>query len=384
MNFDFSDEQRLLSDSVNRLMADSYDFAKRQAYARSEEGFSHALWAAYAELGLLALPFDEADGGIGGGPEDVMIVMEAIGRALALEPYLTNVVITAALLSKIASQEQRRSLVAPIIAGSTHVTLAHSEPFAGYHLTHVETRARQAEGGFRLEGNKTLVLNGGTANKLLVSARLEHGTREEAGIGLFVIDADISGLSRRIYRTQDGMKAAEIVLHDVHVGADALLGGKANAGPALLAMADEANAALCSEAVGAMDHMLKSTVDYLKTRKQFGQTIGQFQALQHKAADMVVELEQARSMALYATMMSRLDDASSRALAVSSAKWQVCRSARLLSQACVQLHGGIGMTMEHAVGHYLKRLTMIEKTFGDSDFHMDRLAEMETKSAAAK
>ena len=374
MNFDLNDEQRLLAESVSRLMRDHYDFNQRKTYGMSEEGFSPALWQAYADLGLLALPISEEDGGIGGGPVEIMIIMEAIGRALALEPYLPHIVMSASLLRHAASAQQRARLLPGMMDGTSHIVPALSEMAGGYHLCHVGTTAREEAACFRLDGAKTLVLHGGCARAFLVSARLEGRPGDQQGIGLFVVEADDAGVTRRLYRTQDGQSAAELMFADVHVATDMLLACGSDAGPAIARMADEAIAAIAAEAVGAMDSLVKATVDYLKVRKQFGQVIGQFQALQHRAADMVVELEQARSMALYATMMSRHENAAERARAMSSAKVQINRSARLIGQACVQLHGGIGMTMEHPAGHYMKRLTMIEKTLGDNDFHMDRLA----------
>lgn len=375
MNFDFTDEQRLLEESVSRLMADRYGAEDRRKYIAGEGGFSADIWAAYAELGLLALPFAEEDGGIGGGAEEVMIVMQALGKALAIDPFLPSVVIASALLRHGASAEQRAEIVPGIVEGSARLAYAHGEANAGYRLSHVGTTARAEGGGYVLDGAKTLVLHGGTATGFIVSARLSGKVTDRDGIGLFLVDADAPGLSRRDYPTQDGMRAAEVTLSGVKLPASALLGGSTNALPVIEAVTDEAIAALCAEAVGAMDAALETTVEYLKTRKQFGRAIGDFQALQHRASEMLVELEQARSMGMYATMMSRSADAAARARAISAAKLQIHRSARLIGQAAVQLHGGVGMTMEYQIGHYFKRLTMIEKAFGDTDFHMDRLAD---------
>lgn len=375
MNFDLNDEQRLLSDSIGRLLSDHYDVVKRRRYSASEDGFSREVWAAFAELGLTALPFSEADGGIGGGAEEIMIVMNAIGEALALEPYLSHVVMSASLLRHVARDEMRAELTSRIASGAAFIVPAVTEPLAPYRLSLVETRARREGAHFILDGHKTLVPHGGLADILLVSARLDGGVEDSTGIGIFAVKSESEGLTRRAYPTQDGGRAAEIALSGVKLSPDDLLIDAATGFHALSAMADEALAAVCAEAVGIMERMLHNTVDYLKTRKQFGQTIGNFQALQHRAADMAVELEQARSMALYATMMCRKKDESERARALSAAKVQINRSARLIGQECVQLHGGIGMTMEHSIGHAMKRLAMIEKMFGDRDFHMDRLAE---------
>lgn len=376
MNFDFSDEQRLLKESIERLLANRYGFEARRGYIAGDGGFSAEIWQEFADLGLLALPFAEEDGGIGGGAEEIMIAMQAMGRVLAVEPFLPAIVMAASVLRNGASAGQRAALVPAIADGSLRLAFAHSESAGGYRLAHVGTIARAEGAGFVLDGSKTLVLSGGSAQKLLVSARLAGENEDEAGIGLFIVDADAPGVSRHDYPTQDGMRAAEIAFNGVKLASDALLGGNRDAFAIIRQAVDEAIAALTAEAVGAMEAALEITVEYLKTRKQFGRAIGDFQALQHRASEMVVELEQARSMAMYATMMSRNPDAQERARSVSAAKIQVSKSARAIGQASVQLHGGVGMTMEYQIGHYFKRLTMIEKAFGDIDWHLDHLAKV--------
>jgi pimeloyl-CoA dehydrogenase small subunit len=373
MNFELSDEQRLLGESIGRLMADRYAFEARRGFMATETGFSREIWQEYADLGLLALPFAEADGGIGGGTEEVMIVMEALGRALALDPYLSGIVTTAALLTHGASAEQRAALVPEIVDGTVQFAFAHHEIEAGYDLACVGTRAVNDGTGFVLDGAKSLVLHGASAGTFIVSARMSGALRDETGIGLFRVDATAPGLSVRGYPTQDGMRAAEITFSSVKLEADALLGGNRDAFPVIARAVDETIAALCAEAVGAMEQALALTVEYLKTRKQFGRTIGEFQVLQHRASEMVVELEQARSMAMYAAMMARNPDAGLRSRAISAAKAQIGRSGRIIGQSAVQLHGGVGMTMEYAIGHYFKRLTMIDKAYGDVDHHIEKL-----------
>lgn len=375
MDFDLNDEQRLLRESIDRLLTDRYGFEQRSAHIRAEGGYDRALWQEYADLGLLALPFAEADGGIGGGPEEVMLVMEAFGRVLAVEPYLPGIVMAASLVNALADGPQRAALVPAIAAGEVRLAIAHAEAGSGNRLAHVATTAREGGTGWVLDGTKTLVLHGGSAGAFLLTARLSGATGDEAGLGVFLVPANAAGLSRRDYPTQDGMRAAELTLDGVMLESAALLGGNRDAFPALARMRDVAIAALCAEAVGAMEKALDLTVEYLKVRKQFGRPIGDFQVLQHRAAEMLIELEQSRSMAIYATMMTRESDAASRARAVSAAKVQIGRAARFIGQQAVQLHGGIGVTMEFAVGHYFKRLTMIEKAFGDTDHHMERLAE---------
>lgn len=372
MDFDLTDEQRLLKDSVDRLFEDAYgDLEERNRIRReSPRGWSERLWATYAELGLLALPFPEEHGGFAGGPVETMIVMEAIGRALALEPYLTTVVLGGALIRMGGSEAQRRELIPRIADGSLRVAFAQAEPQSRYDLHDVATAARRTEAGWRLEGEKSLVLHGDSAGLFVVSARTAGERRDEWGVTLFLVDADAPGVSRRGYPTQDGQRAAEVSLAGVDVPAEAVLGEVDAASPLIERAVDAAIAAVCAEAVGAMEALHVLTVDYLKTRRQFGVPIGGFQALQHRAADMMIAVEQARSMAMYAAMMAEEADPRERRAALSAAKVQVNRSARFVGQQAVQLHGGIGTTMEYKAGHLFKRLTMIEGQFGDTDHHL--------------
>ncbi len=378
MDFDLNEEQRLLADNVARLMKDRYGFEGRKTFRAAPLGFSEELWRQYAELGLLGVPFAEEDGGFGGGAVETMLIMEAFGRALVLEPYLATVVLAGALIRRGASAEQRAALVPRIAAGDLRLAFAHSERQSGWDLFDVGLSARKDGDGFKLSGEKGLVLHGDSAHKLVVSARSAGGRRERGGLGLFLVDASAPGVARRGYATQDGLRAAEITLSDVRVEAQDVVGDPEGAGPTIERAIDEAIAALCAEAVGAMSEAQEITVDYLKTRKQFGVPIGSFQALQHRAADMVVALEQARSMMMLATMTVADDDAGARAKAISAAKAQIGRSARFVGQQATQLHGGIAMTYEYKLGHLFKRMTMIDMTFGDMDVHLRRLSEMDS------
>ena len=376
MDFELSDEQRLLRESVERLMAEHYDFAARQRHAREPGGFSAAMWRRYAELGLMALPFAESDGGIGGGPIETMIVMEAFGRALALEPYLATVVLGGAFVRLGGSAAMRAALVPKIAGGELRLAFAHAERQARYDLADVATAARRDGAGFVLDGAKSLVLHGDAADRLVVSARLAGAPRDRAGIGLFLVDAAQDGVARRGYPTVDGLRAAEVTLSGVRVAADAVI-GEAGDGFALIErVIDTAIAALAAEAVGAMAAMHALTVDYLKTRKQFGVPIGNFQVLQHRAADMLIALEEARSLALLAAMTAEEPDRIERRKAMAAAKVQIGRSGRIVGQGAIQLHGGMGMTMETSVGHYFKRVTMIDTLFGDADHHLAALARL--------
>jgi pimeloyl-CoA dehydrogenase small subunit len=372
MDFELGDEQRLLKETVGRLVADRYGFEQRKAYARESEGWSRALWSQYAELGLLGLPFAESEGGFGGSAVETMIVMEAFGRALVLEPYFATVVLGGGLLRRAAPEWMRRELVPKIAAGDMLLAFAQQERGSRYDLADVTTSATRDGDAWRISGEKNLVLHGDCAHRLLVTARVAGGQRERGGIGLFLVDASAAGVSRRVYATQDGMRAAEVTFENARA---VVLGDPEGAYPVVERVVDEAIAALCAEAVGVMDAMQAQTVEYLKTRKQFGRAIGDFQALQHRAVDMYVQLELARSMALFATMMAGEEDAAERRASVSAAKVQIGRSGRKVGQEAIQLHGGIGVTMEYVVGHHFKRMTMIDRAFGDADHHLALLAQ---------
>jgi len=375
MDFDLSEDQRLLKDSVDRLVADRYDFDTRRGILASPEGWSRAMWSQFAELGLLAVPFAEEHGGIGGGPVETMIVMEAFGRGLVVEPYLATVILGGGLLRHAGSEAQKGEFLPRIAAGELTMALAQVERGSRYDLFDVSTTARRDGEGYILNGEKGVVLHGEGADTLVVTARTAGSRRDTGGIGLFLVDAKAAGLSRRGYPTQDWMRAAEIGLENVRVGPDAVLGDPEGGLAPLERVVHEGIAALAAEAVGIADEMVKVTVDYIKTRKQFGVAIGAFQALQHRAADMVVAGEQLRSMAYYGTMMAASDDAAERAAAMSATKVQIGRSGRFIGQQSIQLHGGVGVTMEYKIGHYFKRMTMIDTAFGDADHHLARLAE---------
>ena len=375
MDFDLSDEQRLLKDSVTSLIEKEYGFERRKEYAKEPHGYSEARWAQFAELGLLGLPFAEDAGGIGGTPVETMIVMEAFGRGLVLEPYLATVVLGGGLLRLAANDAQLQEMVPVIAAGKRRLAFAHSERQARYSLADVATTATQAGGGFVLNGHKGVVLHGDSADRLIVSARTAGGQRERAGISLFLVDPATDGVAVQGYPTVDGLRAAEITLRDVKLGRDALLGPQDHALPLIERAVDRAIAALVAEAVGAMAVMHELTIEYLKTRKQFGVAIGAFQALQHRAVDMLVAVEQARSMAMLAAMMAEAPDDGERQRTIAAAKAQCGRSGRYVGQQAIQLHGGIGMTEEYKVGHYFKRVTAIDTLFGDADHHLATVAD---------
>lgn len=375
MNFDLSDEQAMLQDTVRRWAASTYAGLEHlEAARRAPLGFSEAHWTELAELGLLGLPFAEEDGGFGGGPVETLVVAEALGRALAPEPYFASVILGGGALRLAGTAAQKEKFLPGLIEGSTRLAFAHGEAQARYDLNDVATTARAADGGFRLDGRKSVVLNGDAAATLVVSARTSGTRRDEAGITLFLVPADAPGVTVSGYPTHDGGRAADVTLADVLVPADAVLGTVGEALPTIERVVEGGIAALCAEAVGLMEALHELTVDFLKTRKQFGVAIGSFQVLQHKAVDMLVALEQARSMALYAAMMVEAEDADERRVALSAAKAQVNKSARFVGQTAVQLHGGIGMTMEYLGAHHFRRLAAIELTLGDTTYHTRRVA----------
>lgn len=375
MDFDLSEEQRLLKESIDGLLSDTYDFEQRKKYRAEKDGWSRAIWNKLAEQGLLGLPFAEADGGFGGGSVETMIVMEALGRALVVEPYLATVVLGGGFLRRGGSEVQRAAYLPGLIDGSHTMAFAQLEKNSRYDLADVSTTAKKSGDGWVIDGEKFVVLHGDSADTLVVTARTGGGRRERKGGGVFLVPSDAKGVSIKGYPTQDGLRAADISFEGVAVGADAALGNPEDGLELVERVVDEARIALCAEAVGLMEESLKTTVEYIKTRKQFGVAIGTFQALQHRASDMFVELEQGRSMAMFATMASNFEDAEERAAAVAAAKVQIGRSARFVGQQSIQLHGGVGMTEEFKIGHYFKRLTMIETSFGDTDHHLRRLSE---------
>jgi pimeloyl-CoA dehydrogenase small subunit len=361
MDFDLSEEQRLLKDSVDGLLTDAYDFEQRKKYMKEKGGWSKAIWGKLAEQGLLGLPFSEDDGGFGAGAVETMIVMEALGKAMVLEPYLATIVIGGAFLRHGGSEAQKAAHIPSIIDGSKTFAFAQLEKNSRYDLNDVSTSAKKKGDGWTIDGEKFVVINGENADTLIVTARTAGARRDKAGIGVFLVPGNAKGVVKKGYPTQ--------------VDADAAIGDPGNALALIERVVDEARTAICAEAVGVMDESLKTTVEYLKTRKQFGVPIGSFQTLQHRAADMFVAVEQARSMSMFATMAAEFDDAKQRAAAVAAAKVQIGKSLKFVGQQAIQLHGGIGMTMEAKIGHYFKRLTMIENTFGDTEYHLRRVTE---------
>lgn len=375
MDFNLSEEQTAIQDSLKRYLAKDYSFEQRRALTKSALGHSEQAWATYADLGLLALPFPEEVGGLGGNAIDTMLIAETLGTALALEPFIPSVVISGSLVDDIGNAAQKDSLLGGITQGKLLATLAHQEPGARYNTHHVATSAKKDGDGWSLTGHKAVVLAAPSAHKLLVSARTSGSAFDANGISLFVVDAKAAGVTIRPYGTQDGQRAGEVILKDVKVGADALLGQVNQALPAIEHALDRGIAALCAEAVGVMDTLNAQTLDYLKNRKQFDQPIGKFQVLQHRMADMAMAAEYGRAMALLAAVKVDSADAAERRRHVSAAKAYIGQSARTVGQGAVQMHGGMGVTDELMAAHLFKRLTVINQTFGDVDHHLGKFSD---------
>ncbi|MFC7555842.1 acyl-CoA dehydrogenase family protein [Pseudoroseomonas wenyumeiae] len=366
MDFDLSEEQRLLKESIDRFAADHQRDPGQHGAAPDDA----ALWHGLAELGVMAVPFAEEDGGIGGGPVETMLVMEAIGRGLITLPYLPTVVLGGGFLRLGGNAAQRQEFIPRIADGSLKMAFAQLERQSRYDLHDVATSATRADGGYVLNGRKGVVLGGDAADLLVVTARTAGARRDAHGITLFLVDADAPGVSRRAMPAQDGQGLAEIGFDGVQVPAERVLGTVDDGLGLASHVVDTALAAICADSLGAMEALQQLTVDYLKTRQQFGVSIGSFQALQHRAADMLVAVEQARSMAMYAAMMAEEPDPVERRPAIAAAKAEVNRCGRLVGEEAVQLHGGIAMTWEYRAGHYFKRLTTAELLFGDTDHHL--------------
>jgi pimeloyl-CoA dehydrogenase small subunit len=375
MDFGLNSEQQLLKDSVDRLLADKYTFEKRKAIAASVDGWSRELWAQYADLGLLGVTFSEEHGGIGGGPVETMIVMEALGRSIALEPYVPTVVIGGGFIQAGGTDKQKDEMLPAIAAGKLLLAFAYTERQSRFDLFDVATTARKEGDSWVLDGAKAVVWHGDSADKIIVTARVSGQQRDKDGIGLFIIDAKAAGLTVKPIKLGDSHRGADLLLRGVKVAATDVIGEPGRALPLIERVIDRAIAATIAEAIGCMDEMLAVTVDYLKTREQFGRPIGTFQALQHRAVDMLMNVEQARSMSILATMMADQSDNSERRRSISGAKVHICKASRYVGEQAIQLHGGIAMTMEYKAGHYFRRLLAIQTMFGDLDQHMELLSD---------
>jgi alkylation response protein AidB-like acyl-CoA dehydrogenase len=373
MDFSYNEEQQMLKDSVSKFVSQDYDWDSRRAIVASDSGYSSAHWQLFADLGWLTVPFLEADGGLGGSAVDLIVVMEEMGKGLVVEPFMANTVLAGGLLSALGNSSQKEALLAPLMAGELQLALAFAETENRYELNQIACSGEIKDATLVINGHKSLVLNGGVAQQLLVAVRTSGSPGDDSGLSVALIDANATGVSRKEYTTVDGQRAADIWFENVTVPLTALMGEAGAALEALQATIDRAALAVCAEAVGAMQVSLAKTVEYSKIRKQFGVSLSTFQALQHRMARMFMEVEQAKSILLMAAMA--MDHAGGYApRELSAAKSRVGKAARKVSQESVQIHGGIGVTDELDVGHYFKRLTSIQYLFGSTDWHTRRFA----------
>jgi alkylation response protein AidB-like acyl-CoA dehydrogenase len=382
VDFRYTEEQLALQDTLRRYISRDYDLSRRRTHARSPMGYSAEAWDQYAELGLLALPFPEEFGGLGGNAVDIMVVMEQIGQGLLLEPYLSTVVLCGGLIRDAASETVKNAMLPRIAAGKLQIALAAYEAAGRYDLAHVACTAVRNGDGWSLSGRKSVVLDAPSADTFLVSARSSGQVADAEGVSLFLIGRDAPGLTMFAYPTQSGGRAADLLLADVTVGSAAMIGSPGRALGIIERAADQGIAALCAEALGIMTALNQATLSYLKSRKQFTVPIGTFQALQHRMAEMYIAEEQTRSMAIIAAAHAGDDDVAERRHAISGAKAYIGEAARFVGQQAVQLHGAMGVVDEFIVSHYFKRLTMIDMCMGDADFHLARFGDIPGLRAA--
>ncbi len=380
MHFDLSEERQMLADTASRFIADRYDIRTRHANAERDEGFNRETWAEFADLGLIGALLPAEVGGYGGTGEDIAVVFEKLGNGLVVEPFLASGILGAHPIVA-AGTEAQKALLENVVAGELLLALAHGEPDSRYETARVSTKAEQSGDGWRLNGAKAVVISGDSADKLVVSARTAGDVDSTDGITLFLVDAAAAGLTRRGYGTVDGGRAAEIALDGVTVPATAMIGKPGDGFAIIEATLARGITALAAEAFGAMEISRNLTLEYLKTRRQFGRAIGDFQALQHRMVDVTLEIEQARSAVLLAVATLEADRLT-RETNVSAAKNLIGRVARLVAEETIQLHGGIAMTWEYALGHYAKRLTMIDHQLGDTDYHLSRYIALSREAAA--
>lgn len=375
MDFTFNEEQTLIQDQVDQFIQKEYDWETRQSLSNSELGFGDNNWQKFAELGWLGISTSEDSGGFGGSAIESMLIMEAFGKGLVVEPFLETIIMSSGLIDEHGSDQQKSSILEPAIAGELHLALAYAEPQSRFNLSDVVTEAKIDGDNYILNGYKSVVMNGPSADKIIVSARTSGSQLEEAGITLFIVDANSVGLNKTNYKTVDGRRASDLTIENVSVTKDDIIGHVDKGFGLLDSSIDRAILAISAEAVGAMEVLYKTTVEYTKTREQFGTSIGKFQVLQHRMVDMFMEYEQCKSL-LYMATMKHEEGSSDAKKAISGLKYQVGKAGRFIGQQAVQLHGGMGVTDELNVGHYFKRLTTVGTIFGNTDFHLKRYTSL--------
>jgi len=376
MTTELTDEQSMLRESAQRFVENEYGFEARRALVASDDGFSRAHWQQFAELGWLAMALPEEHGGLGGGAVETAVLMEVFGRGLVVEPFFATIVLGAGLVADAGSVEQQAAILPAVAEGGMLLAFAHGEPTSRFDLNAVATRAEKNPGGYTLTGHKAVAWHAGAADKLIVSARSDGGERDETGITLFLVDPKAKGVTVRSYATNDGQRAGEVILDGVEAGVSDVLGEVGGAYPAIAAAADRAMIALGAEACGAMAALVEQTQEYLKTRQQFGVPLSKFQVLQHRLVEMFNEQGMSRAVVYRAAATLGSADAATRAKSAAAAKAQIGKSGKFVGQQAVQLHGGMGMTDELPVGHYFKRLSMIDVSFGNAEYHRRRFAKM--------
>ena len=375
MDFTFNEEQSLIQDQVDQFVQKEYDWETRQSLSNSELGFGEDNWKKFAELGWLGISVSEDSGGFGGSAIESMLIMEAFGKGLVVEPFLETVIMAGGLIDDHGSDQQKSSFLEPAIAGEMHLALAYAEPQSRFNLSDVVTEAKADGDNFIINGYKSVVMNGPSADQIIVSARTSGTQLDENGISLFIIDANASGLDKTNYKTVDGRRASDLTFENVSVSKENLIGDQDKGFEILDSAIDKAILAISAEAVGAMEVLYKTTVEYTKTREQFGTAIGKFQVLQHRMVDMFMEYEQCKSL-LYMATMKHEEKAEDAKKAISGLKYQVGKAGKFIGQQAVQLHGGMGVTDELNVGHYFKRLTTIGTIFGNTDYHLKKYTSL--------
>ena len=375
MDFTFNEEQSLIQDQVDQFVQKEYDWETRQSLSNSELGFGEDNWKKFAELGWLGISVSEESGGFGGSAIESMLIMEAFGKGLVVEPFLETVIMAGGLIDDHGSDQQKSSFLEPAIAGEMHLALAYAEPQSRFNLSDVVTEAKADGDNFIINGYKSVVMNGPSADQIIVSARTSGTQLDENGISLFIIDTNASGLDKTNYKTVDGRRASDLTFENVSVSKENLIGDQDKGFEILDSAIDKAILAISAEAVGAMEVLYKTTVEYTKTREQFGTAIGKFQVLQHRMVDMFMEYEQCKSL-LYMATMKHEEKAEDAKKAISGLKYQVGKAGKFIGQQAVQLHGGMGVTDELNVGHYFKRLTTVGTIFGNTDYHLKKYTSL--------
>ena len=371
MNFELSEEQKMIQQSVERFVQENYDLTNRIKISSEDPGFSNEYWSSMAELGWLGLAFGEEDGGFGGNQIDTLVLMEQFGKGLVLEPFLANIVLGGGAIKRGASKAVKQSIIPSLIEGNLQVTLAYAEEQSRFDLEDVATSAREEDKDFLINGRKSMVLNAESADKIVVVARTSGSQIDEEGISLFLVDSNSDGVERENFPTVDGLRASEISFKDVRVSSENLIGEKDKGFEILKAVSNDAILALAAEAVGAMEVLYKDTVEYTQQREQFDHPLSDFQVLQHRMVDMFMEYEQCKSLLFRATMETVQDPLLSQRT-IHALKHLVGKSGIFVGESAVQLHGGMGVTEELRIGHFFKRLLVIDSQFGNSDFHLEK------------